>query len=77
MEERKSYVQPLGRIRARATSNVQAEVEKQRRQNQELSQARVKLEAELANLQDKLDNEMLGRNEETGVFNLCLGGLIM
>ena len=64
MEERKSYVQPLGRIRARATSNVQAEVEKQRRQNQELSQARVKLEAELANLQDNLEREAWDAREE-------------
>ena len=48
--------------------NAQAELETQRRQNQELSQSRVKLQAELANLQDKLERETLARNEETGVF---------
>lgn len=52
--------------------NAQAELETQRRQNQELAQVRVKLQAELANLQDKLERETLGRNEETGVFTIDL-----
>ena len=51
--------------------NAQAELEKQRRQGQGLSQAWAKLQAELANLQDKLERETLGRrNEETGVFQI-------
>ena len=50
--------------------NASAELDKQRRQNQELSQAWVKFQANLANLQAKLERETLGRNEETGMFRI-------
>lgn len=50
--------------------NARTELETQRHRSQELSQARLKLQAGRANLQDKLERETLGRNEETGVFQI-------
>ena len=44
--------------------NAQAGLETQRRQGQGLSQARVKLQAELANLQDNLEREARDAREE-------------
>ena len=46
--------------------NAQAELESERRQGQELTKAKSKLQAELANLQDKFEREKLARLEEGG-----------
>ena len=44
--------------------NTQTELETLRRQNQELMQAKVKLQNEIANVQDRIERETLAKNDE-------------
>ena len=42
------------------------ELEDQRRQVQELSQSKKQLQSELADLKDRLEREIIAKNDETG-----------
>jgi hypothetical protein len=59
---------------------LQAEVENQKRQMQELNQSKRQLLAEVADLKDRLELEQKGKSEEAGVlqlFRLSLNALII
>jgi myosin heavy chain 9/10/11/14 len=57
--------------------NAQHEVEEQRRQNQEFSQTKRKLMAEITELNERLEAEVLAKKEETSMFLIiCYSKLI-
>ncbi|THH09667.1 hypothetical protein EW145_g1839 [Phellinidium pouzarii] len=68
-EERESYgrLEESRRALLVQQRNAQADLETQRRQNQELAQAKTRLQAELTNLQDKVEREKLAKSEETNM----------
>lgn len=48
------------------------ELEDQRRQVQELSSSKKQLQSEIADLKDRLEMEIIAKNEELGMFQLSI-----
>ncbi|OCB91229.1 nonmuscle myosin heavy chain b [Sanghuangporus baumii] len=67
-EERENYnrLEESRRALLVQQRNAQAELEAQRRQNAELTQAKMKVQGELANLQERIEREKLAKSEESG-----------